>query len=85
MQPLVNDLTRSSEGVPVPILLITKNSPQSLEKMPPTGADALGLDWTIEVGQAHSRVGSKVALQGNMDPRVLYADAPTIHAEVGRI
>jgi uroporphyrinogen decarboxylase len=85
MQRIVNGLTRESEGRPVPVILFTKNGGQWLEAMAATGADALGLDWTIEASEARDRVGDKVALQGNMDPCVLYADAPTIQAEVGRI
>ena len=85
MQRIVNGLTRESEGRVVPVILFTKNGGQWLEQMAATGADALGLDWTIEVSEARNRVGDKVALQGNMDPSVLYADAPTIQAEVGRI
>jgi uroporphyrinogen decarboxylase len=85
MQRIVNGLTREAEGRAVPVILFTKNGGQWLEQMAATGADALGLDWTIEVSQARDRVGDKVALQGNMDPSVLYADAPTIEAEVGRI
>ena len=85
MQRIVNGLTRESEGRAVPVILFTKNGGQWLEQLAATGADALGLDWTIEVSEARNRVGDKVALQGNMDPSVLYADAPTIQAEVGRI
>lgn len=41
--------------------------------MAATGCDALGLDWTTDIADARRRVGDKVALQGNMDPSVLYA------------
>jgi uroporphyrinogen decarboxylase len=53
--------------------------------MAATGAEALGLDWTCDIGQARARVGDKVALQGNMDPTVLYAKPAAIRAEVARI
>jgi len=49
------------------------------------GADALGLDWTCDIGDARRRVGNQVALQGNMDPTVLYAKPEAICTEVGRI
>ena len=49
------------------------------------GADALGVDWTTDLGDARRRVGSKVALQGNMDPMTLFAPAATIEREVKRI
>ena len=74
MQRIVNGLTREAERRAVPVILFTKNGGQWLEQMAATGADALGLDWTIEVSQARDRVGDKVALQGNMDTSVLYAD-----------
>jgi len=50
-----------------------------------TGCDALGIDWTTDIGNARSRVGDKVALQGNMDPSVLYASPKRIREEVARI
>jgi len=53
--------------------------------MAETGYDALGLDWTIDIGQARQRVGERVALQGNLDPVALYASPGAIHAEVKTI
>jgi uroporphyrinogen decarboxylase len=53
--------------------------------MADSGADALGLDWTTDMGEARRRVGDKVALQGNMDPNVLYASPERIRAEVAEI
>jgi uroporphyrinogen decarboxylase len=49
------------------------------------GADALGLDWTMNIGKARELVGEQVALQGNMDPSVLYAKPGQIRSEVSRI
>ena len=85
MRKIVNGLIREHEGRKVPVILFTKNGGLWLESMVDTGADALGLDWTIDIGVARSRVGSRVALQGNMDPTVLYAKPEAIRAEVGRI
>ena len=85
MQRILNGLTKEAEGRRVPAIMFTKNGGQWLENMAVTGADAVGLDWTTEIGAARARIGDKVALQGNMDPSVLYADAPVIQAEVGRI
>ncbi|MBS3804623.1 MAG: uroporphyrinogen decarboxylase, partial [Oleiphilaceae bacterium] len=62
-----------------------KNGGQWLETMADTGADALGLDWTTDIGNARERVGSQVALQGNMDPSMLYAPPARIRAEVADI
>ncbi len=53
--------------------------------MPNCGADCVGLDWTINIADARARIGDKVALQGNMDPSVLYASPEKIRAEVAMI
>ena len=65
-----------------PVILFTKNGGQQLENLADTGADALGVDWTTSLGQARARVGSGVALQGNLDPTVLMTSAPVIRAAV---
>ena len=85
MQQIVDGLIRHHEGRKVPVILFTKNGGLWLESMAATGCDALGLDWTINIGEARRRVGNKVALQGNMDPAVLYASPDAIRAEVKRI
>ncbi|EPJ77362.1 uroporphyrinogen decarboxylase [Pseudomonas sp. CFII64] len=85
MQKIVNGLIRENDGRKVPVILFTKGGGQWLESMADTGADALGLDWTTHIGDARRRVGGKVALQGNMDPSVLYASPQAIRAEVSRI
>ena len=85
MKQIVDGLIRDHDGRPVPVILFTKNGGLWLESMAATGCDALGLDWTINIGDARRRVGDKVALQGNMDPAVLYASPATIRAEVKRI
>jgi len=53
--------------------------------MADTGCDGLGIDWTLDMGEARARVGDRVALQGNMDPCVLYASPDRIREEVGTI
>ena len=73
MQRIVDGLIREREGRKVPVILFTKGGGQWLEPMAETGADALGLDWTTDIANARARVGDKVALQGNMDPSMLYA------------
>lgn len=85
MQRIVAGLIREHEGCTVPVILFTKNGGQWLEAMAATGADALGLDWTTHLGEARRRVGDRVALQGNMDPSVLYGSPARIRAEVQRI
>ena len=68
MTRVIEGLQRQAEGRRVPVILFTKGGSQWLERMAASGADALGLDWTIELDEARSRVGDRVALQGNMDP-----------------
>ena len=76
---------KEHEGRPVPSIVFTKNGGQWLEAIAASGCNATGLDWTIEIGDARRRVGDKVALQGNMDPSVLYASGDDIQTEVKRI
>src|SRR5690606_4845173 len=85
MKKIVQGLTRESEGRKVPVILFTKNGGLWLDDIADSGCDGVGLDWTIDIGTARQRIGSKVALQGNMDPTMLYASANSIRAEVKRI
>ena len=85
MQRIVNGLIKEHEGRRVPVILFTKGGGQWLDRMAATGCDALGLDWTTNIGQARAQVGNKVALQGNMDPAMLYASPDRIRQEVGDI
>jgi uroporphyrinogen decarboxylase len=85
MQQIVSGLKREHDGQTIPVTLFTKGGAQWLEQIADTGCNALGLDWTIEIDEARSRVGDRVALQGNLDPCVLYADPGTIRAKVQEI
>ncbi|MBI5461372.1 MAG: uroporphyrinogen decarboxylase [Gammaproteobacteria bacterium] len=85
MTRIVGQLTREHDGRQVPVILFTKGGGQWLEAMADSGADALGLDWTTDIGAARVRVGARVALQGNLDPSVLYAQPEHIRTEVARV
>ncbi|MBU3068350.1 uroporphyrinogen decarboxylase [Aestuariicella sp. G3-2] len=85
MQRIIDGLIKEHEGRQVPVILFTKGGGQWLESMADTGATALGLDWTTDIGAARARVGDRVALQGNMDPAVLYAQPERIRSEVATI
>ena len=85
MRQIVSGLIREHEGRQIPVILFTKGGGQWLEKMAESGADALGLDWTCDIGQARSRVGNQVALQGNFDPFALFGTPERIEEEVARI
>lgn len=85
MTKICRGLIKEYDGQKIPAIVFTKGGGQWLEVMADSGADALGLDWTTPIGQARERVGHRVALQGNMDPAVLYGTPEIIRAEVKRI
>jgi len=85
MQQIVDGLTREADGRKVPVVLFTKNGGQWLDKMAATGCDGLGVDWTTDLADARARTQNKVALQGNLDPSVLYGSAESIRNEVKRV
>lgn len=69
----------------VPVILFTKGGSPWLQEIANSGCDAVGLDWSTDIGQARRLVGDRVALQGNMDPAILRASSAAIEAEVARI
>lgn len=82
MRSIVTQLKADPETAQVPVILFTKGAGAWLEDMAQTGCDALGLDWMIGLDEARRRVGSQVALQGNLDPAALYARPERIRAMV---
>ena len=80
MQKIVEQLKYKANGQQVPVILFSKGANHSLEQMANTGTDGIGIDWTIDIQEAKSRVSDKVALQGNLDPTVLYS-APEVVAK----
>lgn len=85
MQRIVDGVTRQAEGRKVPVVLFTKGGGPWLEAMAATGCDALGVDWTTDLAEARAKVGDRVALQGNLDPAVLYASPEVIREEVRQV
>ncbi|PSV18479.1 uroporphyrinogen decarboxylase [Photobacterium leiognathi subsp. mandapamensis] len=85
MHKIVDGLIRENDGRRVPVTLFTKNGGMWLEQIAATGCDGVGLDWTIDIAEAKRRIGDKVALQGNMDPSILYAQPERIRQEVASI
>jgi len=81
---VIDGLVRRREGRHIPVIFFTKNGGLWLEAMADSGADALGLDWTMSLGEARRRVGGEVALQGNLDPCALYARPDAIRTQVER-
>lgn len=82
---IIGGLKREAQGRRIPVIVFTKGGGLWLEKMADCGADALGLDWTCNIGEARRRVGDKVALQGNFDPMALFGTPASIEEEVARI
>jgi uroporphyrinogen decarboxylase len=85
MQKIVSGLIKSNDGRPVPSIVFTKGGALWLEAQAEIGADALGLDWTVDIGQARQRVGHKVALQGNLDPAILLSTPDAIAKQVAKV
>jgi len=82
MERIVEGLEREVDGRRVPVILFTKGGGAWLEKMAQSGCDAVGIDWTVDIGEARRRVGAQVAIQGNLDPCTLYASPQRIRHEV---
>ena len=82
---VIAGLTKEHEGRRVPCLLFTKGGGQWLETMADSGCDALGIDWSTNLQHARMRVGAKVALQGNLDPSVLFAPPERVRSEARRV
>ncbi|MBE9516461.1 MAG: uroporphyrinogen decarboxylase [Proteobacteria bacterium] len=85
MSQIVSGLTREADGRKLPVVLFTKNGGQWLNDMVDSGCDALGVDWTTNLADARTRVQDRVALQGNMDPSILYASPDRIREEVKQV
>jgi uroporphyrinogen decarboxylase len=83
MWRIVDDLKAHNPDIPV--ILFTKGGGEWLEQIAATGCDCVGLDWTASLGQARKLIGDKVALQGNLDPAILYAGPERIREEVARV
>jgi uroporphyrinogen decarboxylase len=85
MQKIVDGLTKTNDGRVVPSVVFTKGGGLWLESQAAIGADALGLDWTVDIGSARQRVGAQVALQGNLDPAILLSTPEAIEKEVVKV
>jgi uroporphyrinogen decarboxylase len=77
-------IKREHDGVRVPSIVFTKGGGLWLERIAAAGSDAVGIDWTLDLGEARRRAGDRVALQGNLDPNVLFAGPAVIRREVER-
>jgi len=81
---VLRQLKREHGGQRIPAIVFTKGGGLWLEQIAGIGADVVGLDWTVNLGAARARVGDRVALQGNLDPNVLFAPEAVVRAEAQR-
>ena len=85
MQKIIDGLHKTYDGERIPVIVFTKGGGQWLESIATCGTDAVGLDWTSNLSQARRRVKDSVALQGNLDPMVLFGSEDRIRQEVRRV
>jgi uroporphyrinogen decarboxylase len=85
MRVVVSQLRLEKDGVRIPCIVFTKGGGLWLEQIADIGADAVGLDWTVNLAAARTRVGDRVALQGNLDPVILFSNPDQIQAEVTKV
>ena len=82
---VVRRLKRDADGRRVPHIVFTKGGAPWLEAIAASGADVVGVDWTVDLAAARRRVGNGVALQGNLDPAVLFAGEAAIRSEAAKV
>lgn len=85
LQQVVSGLNRRAENRQVPVVIFTKGGGLWLEQLAQSGADALGMDWTVNLQQARQLVGTHVALQGNLDPLALFGSQDCLELEIERL
>ena len=85
LRRIIAALTREREGLRVPNIVFTKGGGGWLESIAAIGCDAVGLDWTVDIGAARARVGMRVALQGNLDPAILLSSPQAVQREAAAI
>ena len=82
IQRVLSQLKRGVGAERVPVIVFTKGGAPWLERIAATGCDCVGLDWTVDLGDARRRIGERAALQGNIDPAVLLASPEAVRREV---
>ena len=85
MQQIISQLNTQADDQTIPVILFSKGAGLWIESIANSGCDAMGLDWTQDIGQVRQQVGDRVALQGNLDPAVLYATPSVIRTEVSQV
>ncbi|HZJ97466.1 MAG TPA: uroporphyrinogen decarboxylase [Oligella sp.] len=84
-QKVIDQLKRQHEGEDIPVIAFTKGGGLWIDEIANTGADAVGLDWTMSLARARQVTGDKVALQGNIDPMALFGTEASLRQEARRV
>ncbi len=85
MATIVKNLKRSHNGQQIPVVLFSKGGARNVQGFVDSGADAMGLDWTVNLADIKAQVGDKIALQGNLNPHILLATPAVIESEVQKV
>lgn len=85
MRKVISQLQRERDGQKIPVIVFTKGGALWLEKIAQCGADGIGIDWSIDIAAARQRVSDKIALQGNLDPTILFTNPSTVKDAVREI
>jgi len=81
IERLISRIKRNRE----PVIVFAKGVHYRLDRLADSGADVVGLDWTMDMGQVRGAIGHRVALQGNLDPTVLYMSREKIAEKAGKV
>lgn len=81
IERIISQIERTDE----PVIVFAKGVHFRLNKLADCGADVLGLDWTMDIGEVREMIGHKVALQGNLDPTALYMRQENIARQAWKV
>ena len=85
MRRVIDGLQREHDGESIPSIVFTKGGGLWMEDIAACGCDAIGVDWTVDLGDARRRVGDRCAVQGNLDPTILLAGVDATVREARRV
>ena len=85
LRRIISGIKREYAGARIPAIVFTKGCGNWLEDIADIGCDCVGLDWGVDLGQARARIGNRVALQGNLDPAVLFSPADVVQRETQKV
>jgi uroporphyrinogen decarboxylase len=83
--PHVQRMVEALQSTGIPVILYVNGCSHLLEVLADSGADVLGIDWRVDPSEAIERVGTRVALQGNLDPCTLFAEPEVVAREARRV